>query len=143
MLVAIVAVLIALLALILALYNRERMALMKKTHSISLVDLSEFDNLSPKVKEFYKVFILESWMKLLNEAVNSEYDTAGIDDYYKTNKVKLLKLNELYIDIFKAGIKQNELVDDTLKVLLYNADLDTLIREAEARKVELNAMNSV
>ncbi len=138
------AVVISVLALGLAVYNRQRMSNMKKeVHSISLMDLSEFDNLSPKVKQFYKVFVLESWMKLVNEAVNSEYETRGIDEYYKLNKEKLLKLNSLYVDIMKEGMKRSEVMDDTFKVLLYNADLDTLIREAEARKVELTAMNSV
>jgi hypothetical protein len=138
------AVVISVLALGLAVYNRQRMSNMKKeVRSISLMDLSEFDNLSPKVKQFYKVFVLESWMKLVNEAVNSEYETRGIDEYYKLNKEKLLKLNSLYVDIMKEGMKQSEVMDDTFKVLLYNADLDSLIREAEARKVELTAMNSV
>ena len=43
----------------------------------------------------------------------------------------------------KEGLKRNNAFDETFKVLLYNADLDTLIREAESRKVELKAMNSV
>ena len=136
---------ISLLALVLAVYNLQRMRQVKtnKVRSISLMDLSEFDNLSPKVKEFYKIFILESWMKLVNEAVNSEYDVNGIDKYYKANKDKLLKLNSLYVDIMKEGLKGNNVFDETFKVLLYNADLDTLIREAESRKVELKAMSSV
>tara|TARA_B100000405_G_scaffold266368_1_gene203791 strand:+ start:7354 stop:7785 length:432 start_codon:yes stop_codon:yes gene_type:complete len=138
------AIVISVLALGLAIYNRQRMMKMKKeVHSISLMDLSEFDNLSPKVKQFYKVFVLESWMKLVNEAVNSEYETRGIDEYYKLNKDKLLKLNGLYVDIMKEGMKRSGGMDETFKVLLYNADLDTLIREAEARKVELTALNSV
>lgn len=138
------AVVISVLALGLAVYNRQRMSNMKKeVRSISLMDLSEFDNLSPKVKQFYKVFVLESWMKLVNEAVNSEYETRGIDEYYKLNKEKLFKLNSLYVDIMKEGMKRSEVMDDTFKVLLYNADLDSLIREAEARKVELTAINSV
>ncbi len=140
-----VVLIISIMALVLAVFNLQRIRKVKTTEvrSISLMDLSEFDNLSPKVKEFYKVFILESWMKLVNEAINSEYEISGIDEYYKANKDKLLKLNGLYVDIMKEGLKRNNAFDETFKVLLYNADLDTLIREAESRKVELKAMNSV
>ena len=140
-----VVIIISIMALVLAVFNLQRIRKVKTTEvrSISLMDLSEFDNLSPKVKEFYKVFILESWMKLVNEAINSEYEISGIDEYYKANKDKLLKLNGLYVDIMKEGLKRNNAFDETFKVLLYNADLDTLIREAESRKVELKAMNSV
>ena len=109
--------------------------------NISLIQLAEFDNLNNDIKEFYKIFILESWIKAFNETLNKSVEVNGLDEYYKKNKKKLIELNNLYLDMFKLGIeKKDKLIKDDLKVMVYNADLDKLINEAKIRKAELEAI---
>ena len=109
--------------------------------NISLIQLAEFENLNNDVKEFYKIFILESWIKAFNETLNKSVKVNGLNEYYQKNKSKLIRLNNLYLDMFKLGFgKKDKLVKDDLKVMVYNTDLDKLIKEAEIRKAELEAL---
>lgn len=110
--------------------------------SLSLIELNEFNNLNPEVKAFYKEIILESWMKALNTAINNEFDKSGISQFYKENKEQILKLNELYLEIAKLSIDKNENNNyaKDFKLLMYNSNLDRLIKDAEAKVVELRAM---
>ena len=57
--IGIVIVIILLLTLILSVTNFFRMRNIKKEQqkSLSLMDLAEFDNLSPKIKEIYKLYV--------------------------------------------------------------------------------------
>lgn len=112
-----------------------------KGASLSLIELNEFNDLNPEVKAFYREIILESWMKGLNAAINNEFDKSGISQFYKENKEQLLKLNELYLEIAKLSIDKNEDSYATdLKLLMYNSNLDRLIKDAEAKVVELRAI---
>jgi len=113
-----------------------------KTHTqnLSLIDLAEFQNLSEDVKEFYRAFILEKWVKEFNSKLNQSIEVNGLNKYYVENKVKLTKLNDLYLDIAKIGFKDESLISNNYNMLIYNADLDKLIKEAEARKAELSAI---
>ena len=80
-------------------------------------------------------------MKGLNAAINNEFDKSGISQFYKENKEQLLKLNELYLEIAKLSIDKNEDSYATdLKLLMYNSNLDRLIKDAEAKVVELRAI---
>ena len=102
--------------------------------------MSEFDDLDPKLKAFYKEVILESWIKGINAAINSEYEKSGIDKYYTENQEQVVKLNKLYLEIAKISFKNKNVTGD-FKLLMYNANLDRLIQDAEAKLVELRAMN--
>jgi len=108
--------------------------------TISLLEMSEFDDLDPKLKAFYKEVILESWIKGINAAINSEYEKSGIDKYYTENQEQVVKLNKLYLEIAKISFKNKNVTGD-FKLLMYNANLDRLIQDAEAKLVELRAMN--
>ena len=114
----------------------------KKGASLSLIELNEFNDLNPEVKAFYKEIILESWIKGLNAAINNEFDKSGISQFYKENKEQILKLNELYLEIAKLSIDKNE--DNSyatdFKLLMYNSNLDRLIKDAEAKVIELRAI---
>lgn len=110
--------------------------------SLSLIELNEFNDLKPEVKDFYKEVILESWMKGINTAINNEFDKSGISRFYKDNKEQLLKLNELYLEIAKLSIEKKEDYNYSkdFKLLMYNSNLDRLIKDAEAKVVELRAI---
>ena len=141
MLLQIIGIIIVILALVIGIINSIRMNRIKKaTQEISIMDLAEFQNLSKDVKEFYKVFILEKWIKALNEKVNQSIEVNGLNRYYVENKEKLTKLNDLYLDIAKIGFKSESLITKNQNMLIYNAELDKLIKEAEVRKVELETI---
>lgn len=109
--------------------------------SLSLIELNEFNDLNPEVKAFYKEVILESWMKGINTAINNEFDKSGISKFYKDNKEQLLKLNELYLEIAKLSMDNDETgYSKDFKLFMYNSNLDRLIKDAEARVVELRAI---
>lgn len=114
----------------------------KKGASLSLIELNEFNDLNPEVKAFYKEIILESWIKGLNAAINNEFDKSGISQFYKENKEQILKLNELYLEIAKLSMDKNE--DNSyatdFKLLMYNSNLDRLIKDAEAKVIQLRAI---
>ena len=141
MLLQIIGIIIVILALVIGIINSIRMNRIKKaTQEISIMDLAEFQNLSKDVKEFYKVFILEKWIKALNEKVNQSIEVNGLNRYYVENKEKLTKLNDLYLDIAKIGFKSESLLTTTQNMLIYNAELAKLIKEADVRKVELETI---
>jgi len=141
MLLQIIGIIIVILGLVIGIINSIRMNRIKKaTQEISIMDLAEFQNLSKDVKEFYKVFILEKWIKALNEKVNQSIEVNGLNRYYVENKEKLTKLNDLYLDIAKIGFKSESLITKNQNMLIYNAELDKLIKEAEVRKVELETI---
>ena len=98
--------------------------------------------MNPEVKAFYKEIILESWIKGLNAAINNEFDKSGISQFYKENKEQILKLNELYLEIAKLSMDKNE--DNSyatdFKLLMYNSNLDRLIKDAEAKVIQLRAI---
>ena len=113
----------------------------KKGASLSLIELNEFNDLNPEVKAFYKEIILESWIKGLSAAINNEFDKSGVSQFYKENKEQLLKLNELYREIAKLSIDKNDnSYAANFKLLMYNSNLDRLIKDAEAKVVELRAL---
>ena len=114
----------------------------KKGASLSLIELNEFNDLNPEVKAFYKEIILESWIKGLNAAINNEFDKSGISQFYKENKEQILKLNELYLEIAKLSIDKNEDISyaTDFKLLMYNSNLDRLIKDAEAKVIQLRAI---
>jgi len=102
------------------------------------MDLAEFDNLSPKIKEIYKLYILDSWMKFFNDSLNKSFTINGLDAYYANNKDKLIELNNLYLELAELSMeKNNNLLDDSFKVFVYNADLDKLIEEAKKMKSQM------
>ena len=141
MLLQIIVILILVTTPILCIYNTIRMNRLKtQSQNLSIVDLAEFQNLSEDVKEFYRAFILEKWVKEFNSKLNQSIEVNGLNKYYVENKVKLTKLNDLYLDIAKIGIKDDSLISKNYNMLIYNADLDKLIKEAEARKAELSAI---
>ena len=141
MLLQIIVILILICMPILGIYNTIRMNRLKtQSQNLSIVDLAEFQNLSEDVKEFYRAFILEKWVKEFNNKLNQSIEVNGLNKYYVENKVKLTKLNDLYLDIAKIGIKDDSLISKNYNMLIYNADLDKLIKEAEARKAELSAI---
>ena len=141
MLLQIIVILILIITPILGIYNTIRMNRFKThTQNLSLIDLAEFQNLSEDVKEFYRAFILEKWVKEFNSKLNQSIEVNGLNKYYVENKVKLTKLNDLYLDIAKIGFKDESLISNNYNMLIYNADLDKLIKEAEARKAELSAI---
>ena len=67
--IGIIIIIILLLTLILSITNffRVRNVKIEQQKNISLMDLAEFDNLSPTIKEIYKLYILDSWMKFFND----------------------------------------------------------------------------
>lgn len=139
MFLQIIIILILIITPILGIYNTIRMNNFKMhAQQISLMDLAEFENLSKDVKEFYKTFILEKWIKDFNNTLNNSLEVNGLSKYYVENKEKLTKLNNLYLDIAKISIKGDSLISDKHNVLIYNADLDKLILDAESRKAELS-----
>lgn len=111
--------------------------------SLSIVELKEFDGLNAEVKEMYRVLILESWMQAFNAAINNEFDRSGISQFYKDNKEKVLRLNDLYLQIAKLSMNSSTgSFGDDFKLLMYNANLERLIKDAEAKVVELEALNN-
>ena len=138
--IGIVIVIILLLTLILSVTNFFRMRSIKKEQqkSLSLMDLAEFDNLSPKIKEIYKLYVLDAWMKFFNESLNKSFKINGLDTYYDNNKDKLIELNNLYLELAELSMeKNNNLLNDSFKVFVYNADLDNLIKEAKDVKAQM------
>ena len=111
--------------------------------SLSIVELKEFDGLNVEVKEMYRVLILESWMQAFNAAINNEFDRSGISQFYKDNKEQVLRLNDLYLQIAKLSMNSSTgSLGDDFKLLMYNANLERLIKDAEAKVVELEALNN-
>lgn len=111
--------------------------------SLSIVELKEFDGLNAEVKEMYRVLILESWMQAFNAAINNEFDRSGISQFYKDNKEQVLRLNDLYLQIAKLSMNSSTgSLGDDFKLLMYNANLERLIKDAEAKVVELEALNN-
>lgn len=138
--IGIVIVIILLLTLILSVTNFFRMRSIKKEQqkSLSLMDLAEFDNLSPKIKEIYKLYVLDAWMKFFNESLNKSFKINGLDTYYDNNKDKLIELNNLYLELAELSMeKNNNMLNDSFKVFVYNADLDKLIKEAKDMKAQM------
>lgn len=138
--IGIVIVIILLLTLILSVTNFFRMRSIKKEQqkSLSLMDLAEFDNLSPKIKEIYKLYVLDAWMKFFNESLNKSFKINGLDTYYDDNKDKLIELNNLYLELAELSMeKNNNMLNDSFKVFVYNADLDKLIKEAKDMKAQM------
>lgn len=138
--IGIVIVIILLLTLILSVTNFFRMRNIKKEQqkSLSLMDLAEFDNLSPKIKEIYKLYVLDAWMKFFNESLNKSFKINGLDTYYDDNKDKLIELNNLYLELAELSMeKNNNMLNDSFKVFVYNADLDKLIKEAKDMKAQM------
>lgn len=141
MLLEILGIIIVISALVISIINTIRMNRIKKEQQeMSMVDLAEFQNLSEDVKAFYRAFILEKWIKAFNEKVNQSIEVNGLNRYYVENKDKLTKLNDLYLEIAKIGFKSESLITKNQNMLIYNADLDKLIKEAEVRKAELEAI---
>ena len=141
MFLEIIGIVISLISLIIGIINTIRMNRIKKEQiDISIMDLAEFQNLSKDVKDFYKVFILEKWIKNFNQKINSSIKVDGLDQFFIKNKDKLIKLNNLYLDIISMSVKNESLIDELYNVFIYNADLDKLIEEAEARKSILQAL---
>lgn len=141
MLLEIIGIVIVISALVIGIINTIRMNRIKKEQQeLSMVDLAEFQNLSEDVKAFYRAFILEKWIKAFNEKVNQSIEVNGLNRYYVENKEKLTKLNDLYLEIAKIGFKSESLITKNQNMLIYNADLDKLIKEAEVRKAELEAI---
>lgn len=138
--IGIIIIIILLLTLILSITNffRVRNVKIEQQKKISLMDLAEFDNLSPKIKEIYKLYILDSWMKFFNDSLNKSFTINGLDAYYANNKDKLIELNNLYLELAELSMeKNNNLLDDSFKVFVYNADLDKLIEEAKKMKSQM------
>lgn len=138
--IGIIIIIILLLTLILSITNffRVRNVKIEQQKNISLMDLAEFDNLSPKIKEIYKLYILDSWMKFFNDSLNKSFTINGLDAYYANNKDKLIELNNLYLELAELSMeKNNNLLDDSFKVFVYNADLDKLIKEAKELKSQM------
>tara|TARA_Y100000389_G_scaffold188198_1_gene210497 strand:+ start:354 stop:782 length:429 start_codon:yes stop_codon:yes gene_type:complete len=138
--IGIIIIIILLLTLILSIINffRVRNVKIEQQKSLSLMDLAEFDNLSPKIKEIYKLYILDSWMKFFNDSLNKSFTINGLDAYYANNKDKLIELNNLYLELAELSMeKNNNLLDDSFKVFVYNADLDKLIEEAKKMKSQM------
>lgn len=138
--IGIVIVIILLLTLILSVTNFFRMRNIKKEQqkSLSLMDLAEFDNLSPKIKEIYKLYVLDAWVKFFNESLNKSFKINGLDTYYDDNKDKLIELNKIYLELAELSMeKNNNLLNDSFKVFVYNADLDKLIKEAKDMKAQM------
>lgn len=138
--IGIIIIIILLLTLILSITNFFRMRNIKKEQKnrLSLIDLAEFDNLSPKIKELYKLYLLDAWIKFFNESLNKSFTVNGLDAYYANNKDKLIELNNLYLEIAELSMeKNNNLLDDSFKVFVYNADLDKLIKEAKEMKSQM------
>lgn len=141
MLLEILGIIIVISALVIGIINTIRMNRIKKEQQeMSMMDLAEFQNLSEDVKEFYRAFILEKWIKAFNEKVNQSIEVNGLNRYYVENKEKLTKLNDLYLEIAKIGFKSESLITKNQNMLIYNADLNKLIKEAEVRKAELEAI---
>lgn len=136
--IGILIIIILIISFILSLTNFFRMRNIKKSQKISLIDLAEFDNLSPKLKEIYKLHILNTWVGFFNESLNKSFTINGLDTYYENNKDKLIELNNLYLELAELSVeKNNNLLNDTFKVFVYNADLDKLIKEAKDMKSQL------
>jgi hypothetical protein len=143
MLLEIIGILIVVISLVLGVINTIRMSRIKKEqHTMSIMDLAEFQNLSDDVKAFYRSFILEKWIKAFNEKFNQSIEVNGLNRYYVENKEKLTKLNDLYLEIAKLGFKSESIITKNQNMLIYNADLDKLIKEAKSRKTELEAVKS-
>jgi hypothetical protein len=143
MLLEITGILIVVIALVLGVINAIRMNRIKEEQqTMSIMDLAEFQNLSDDVKEFYRAFILEKWIKAFNEKLNQSIEVNGLNKNYVENKQKLTKLNDLYLEIAKLGFKSESIITKNQNMLIYNADLDKLIKEAESRKMELEALKS-
>ena len=138
--IGIVIIIILLLTLILSVTNFFRMKNIKKENqkNLSLMDLAEFDNLSPKIKEIYKLYVLDAWIKFFNSSLNKSFKINGLDTYYDNNKDKLIELNNLYLELAVLSMeKNNNMLNDSFKVFVYNADLDTLIKEAKDMKAQM------
>jgi hypothetical protein len=133
-------IVISIILLLIVFLHRRINGINTDIKTISLLEMSEFDDLDPKLKAFYKEVILESWIKGINAAINSEYEKSGIDKYYTENQEQVVKLNKLYLEIAKISFKNKNVTGD-FKLLMYNANLDRLIQDAEAKLVELRAMN--
>lgn len=131
-------ILFALLVFLIINHNRISKLETKQQNAMSLIQLAEFEGLSADVKEFYKSIILKSWVKTFNEMINKQFDELGISEYYKDNKDKLIELNQLYLEIASLSLQKTGKINNTnYRVLLYNADLDKLTKEAKETKVQL------
>lgn len=131
-------ILFALLVFLIINHNRISKLETKQKNAMSLIQLAEFEGLSADVKEFYKSIILKSWVKTFNEMINKQFDELGISEYYKDNKDKLIELNQLYLEIASLSLQKTGKINNTnYRVLLYNADLDKLTKEAKETKVQL------
>lgn len=131
-------ILFALLVFLIINHNRISKLETKQKNAMSLIQLAEFEGLSADVKEFYKSIILKSWIKTFNEMINKQFDELGISEYYKDNKDKLIELNQLYLEIASLSLQKTGKINNTnYRVLLYNADLDKLTKEAKETKVQL------
>lgn len=135
----IIIIIFVMITFVLSLTNYFRMRNMKREQQrLSLVDLAEFEHLSPQLKEVYKLHILDMWVKTFNESLNKSISADGLDTYFKDNKDKLIELNNLYLELAKLNMEKNKSVfDDSFKVFVYNADLDKLIKEAKEMRAQL------
>lgn len=118
-----------------------RVPIVPGKNKISLLELAEFDSIKPEVRDFYTEVILETWMKALNASINTQFDKSGINQFYKDNKVQVLKLNDLYLQIVKLAIEKKQEFLGDFKLMMYNSNLDRLIQDAEAKLVEMKALN--
>ena len=142
MIIEIIMVFVLTSMLVLIVYNTVRMNNLKiETKKMSLIDLVEFQNLSKEAKEFYRLFVLETWIKEFNVTLNKSIEVNGLDKFYAANKKKLITLNNLYLDIAKLSIKEKDLVNMKNNVLIYNTDLDKLIKDANTYKLKLGVVD--
>lgn len=136
----IIVIIILTITFILSITNFFRMRNMKRIQQqkLSLVDLAEFEHLSPQIKEIYKLHILDMWIKTFNESLNKSFTADGLDTYFKDNKDKLIELNNLYLELAQLNMeKNNSMFDDSFKVFVYNTDIDKLIKEAKEMRAQL------
>jgi hypothetical protein len=94
------------------------------TTQTSIMDLTEFVQISPIVRHIYEEFILK-WINLIHELVSYNLKRDSVDQSYEIYKDKLTYLNDIYIKIITLQIKREKkgiLVDFNIKDFFNNLD---------------------
>ena len=100
----------------------------------SLMDMQEFNNMHPMIKELYKEAVVNGVFYIQNMIVNDIIKMNDIDKWYNSNKEDIFELIKL---VKKIGIKQYDKNKKMLKIppselsRLVAMDIKTLIKEVE------------
>jgi hypothetical protein len=94
------------------------------------MDMAEFDNLHPMLKELYHEAVVNNVLFIQNIMINDIIKTNNIDKWYNANKKDILNLINLMKEYRKEEVKNNKssfvLEPDQLSKL-YSYDIKELV----------------